>query len=611
MSYKEFFIEKKSGTYSEMLEAYGLAKLLEKIIGTDAIINIKNIGLGYKVTSNEEIMEEKLNQLQYFQIIKFIKANDSKEGKSVPMPNAAMGNYFDYPNQKAEKDKIKAQREEIKKDKKLNAEQKKEKNKEINVRILSEFGNKIDSQYDVYSEIVLNSYEAFLKNYNNFDSNQTGFNTLIKEILNHYSDGEKSSRNFRIEEKIKSLQMFSPSQGKGLNRIKADGLSTGNKDGFWIVETMKILGGLNSMICQYIKVGSTYDLKIFVPDFNNITLSKSDKIINEFKKHLQSSSPIKLDVLNILNFTKTFILNSVGYQKKVKYSIAGFHSVYQKSLGKKRAVINIAFIETPDFVDCSSRINGEKWVEILNEQVGIIQGIKEQGDATQGLLAYRSFLSASNLNSFFKFTNWYSIYLMQALDNQKYYVKPFQIETLNIFYNMVDKNENLKLGNIITNEGFLAVAKAIRNSTVILQTLTKDRRKFEIRYGLSQDIQNKSKSKSDLTIFIGEFVTTYNAETAKRTENLLKNNNKDEKIRAFVKKEELSEFYQLLDGDNHSSRLIGALLSSYGFAKTKQQSKEKIDTLRELADELGYELTKIGSNDRDDTETEETDDDNI
>ena len=71
----------------------------------------------------------------------------------------------------------------------------------------------------------------------------------------------------------------------------------------------------------------------------------------------------------------TFIKFSEGYEKKVKYSIAGFHSVYQKDLGQNKAVSNIAFIETPDFVDCSNRITGEKWIEILNEQTGIIQAM--------------------------------------------------------------------------------------------------------------------------------------------------------------------------------------------------------------------------------------------
>ena len=188
----------------------------------------------------------------------------------------------------------------------------------------------------------------------------------------------------------------------------------------------------------------------------------------------------------------------------------------------------------------------------------------------QGLLAYRNFLGSSNLYSFFKFSNWYSVYLMQALDNQKYYVKPFKVEILNLFYEMMDKNNELKLGDIIKNEGFLAVANAIRKSTVTLQYTPKDQRKFDIRYGMAQEIQNKSKSKSDLATFIGEFIATYNAQTARQMEKTGK------ALRKNVKDSELIDFYELLDKAD-SSRLVGALLGSYGFALIAKEIKDDDD----------------------------------
>lgn len=136
-------------------------------------------------------------------------------------------------------------------------------------------------------------------------------------------------------------------------------------------------------------------------------------------------------------------------------------------------------------------------------------------------------------------------------------------------------NDNLNLGEIIANEGFQAVAQAIRKSTVSLQYTPKDARKFEIRYGLAQELQNKSKSKTDLATFIGEFVATYNAETAKVAE---KNSGKS--FRANVKDEELTQFYTLLD--KYPARLVGALLASYGFAlKAKEVKAEEIEELNE------------------------------
>src|SRR5690606_21891046 len=123
------------------------------------------------------------------------------------------------------------------------------------------------------------------------------------------------------------------------------------------------------------------------------------------------------------------------------------------------------------------------------------------------------------------------------------------------------------------------VAKAIRKSTISLQYTPKDQRQFEIRYGLAQQLQNKSKSKADLATFIGEFVGTYNSETGRYAE---KNNGKAP--RATVKDAGLMSFYQIVD--ENSSRLIGALLASYGFALT---AKENTNAQEEDAEQDDFE----------------------
>ena len=157
---------------------------------------------------------------------------------------------------------------------------------------------------------------------------------------------------------------------------------------------------------------------------------------------------------------------------------------------------------------------------------------------------------------------------MQALAKEKYWIKPFTYRILNkIFENM----ENINLQNIITNQGFLSVAKAIRYSTVKIQYNKEYWNKqlgFDIHYGLAQQLTNKSKSVDDLIRFIGEFIGKYNAETARVLENLRKRNPAAKPPRANVKKELQDEFYLLVN--NHSSQLIGALLSSYGFALTSE-----------------------------------------
>jgi hypothetical protein len=71
-------------------------------------------------------------------------------------------------------------------------------------------------------------------------------------------------------------------------------------------------------------------------------------------------------------------------------------------------------------------------------------------------------------------------------------------------------------------------------------------------------LQTKSKSKEDLAEFTGDFITFYNAETAREAEKT------GQSLRRHVRDNELTEFYLLLD--KFPSKLVGALLASYGFA---------------------------------------------
>lgn len=584
--YKEFFVDKISNTYAETLEAYGLANLIDEILSRSNVGNRKveifDKGLYYLIKPSQSITDEMLSKLSYFQIIKFLKNKADTE-----VPTDIGNNFYDYPNQKKEFDEIKDRRNKISTDKKLKPEEKKEKLLALQKQFESEFGKKLDEAFDVYKNMVGNPYTGYLKAHSILHNNQEHFSKLLIEILTFYSTTPNSvpkiKREFKIDEKLTAQQLYSPNQGKGLNQYKADNANMTNLDSYWVQELMKISGALQMMICQFVKVGSSYDLKIFVPEYKHILWGKAKELMLEFKRYLKSVSPVKLDILNVLSFSVNFIQRSEKYTGRLKNTINGFHSVYQKDLGQNKAVANIAFLEIPDFIEIKDRKSANEWIEILNAQKYIINAIKEQGDAIQGLLAYRNFLSSGDLQSFFKFCNWYSIYLMQtltAIPKEFDYRRPyftylsFKIETLNLFYMHMD-NEKLNLCEIIANKGFEAVAQAIRKSTVSLQYTPKDARKFEIRYGLAQELQNKSKSKLDLATFIGEFIATYNAETAKVAE---KNNGKS--LRANVKDEELSQFYCLLD--KHPSRLIGALLASYGFAlKAKEVKDEGTEDLNE------------------------------
>ncbi len=79
--------------------------------------------------------------------------------------------YFNYPEQKKILDDFKERFNAIEKNRQLNSEQKKQTRKDLNTYKLSEFGKKIDPEFDVYREIKGNPYSSFRKLFDNFYQN--------------------------------------------------------------------------------------------------------------------------------------------------------------------------------------------------------------------------------------------------------------------------------------------------------------------------------------------------------------------------------------------------------------------------------------------------------
>lgn len=572
-----FRVKKVTGTYSELLETYGLANFLKKIFDSlgerDSKIMIIDRDTFFEVTVNTDITDEMIERVHYFLPFKYIKVKADADV-------SAYSDCYDYPQQKKWK---KERNEELQRVyKEFQGKEKKEERERQIKEIESRYD--IDVAHDVYSQICTpNNFPSFDKLFGNFHHNREMFPLLVKEILAYYSENTYDSKGFEKQLKgkafaknITATQLYNPSQGQGLNKLKADGLNRKNFDSSWVAETMKISGALSDMVCQLVKVGSSYDLKVAVPEYKKIGWGNKRALMLAFKKYLKGNTPIKIDILDILLLTEKLVeLTAIeGKPCNVRNSVTGLHTVYQKDLGQNKAVVNIGFLQVPDFIEIGTEDERADWLEILEEQRQIIGSIDELGSTIQGLMWYRDFISGSDLNSFFRFSFWYGAYLSNQLSNKKY-ARAFTVESLNKFYMSMDT----KLREIVENKGFVAVAKAIRQSTVNLQYTSKENRKYEVRYGVAQTLQVKSKTPEDLAEYIGEFIAVYNAETARQTEK------SGQALRANVREDELTEFYALLD--RFSSKLVGAMLASYGFALSakKQEGMEGEDSSMEESEE--------------------------
>lgn len=584
--YKEFFVRKETSTYSETLEAFGLANLLKDIFVKNeqkgVSINIEDRGTFYIISSTKELTEELIEKTKYFQIVKFIKKKISTK-----LPSEVT-EYFDYPEQNEIRSKYFNERTKIRSEQKDGWQSAL---KKLHEEFNGEFGKKVDYEFDVYREIQKNPYINFKNSYNAFLGEKDEFSNIIKLIFKYYSTNSKDvtlPKN-EVTKKIKALSLYCPSQPKGLNKGKANGINGINVESLRFREFLKIKGALEIMRVRPFSVGKKWDNKIFVPAFSQIQLNKVRLIANEFKLFTTGTSSIKIDILGLLKYCELFIKKSPEYRGRIKNCIRGFHSVYQKQMNsdssKPKSVMNISFLSTPPFISYQEKEEAKNWINLLKELQEVISRIEEQGDATKSLQYFRDFLGSGKAKNFYQFSFWYAGFLMRELGKDKknkFKFKRFQIDSLNKIYTSMDT----KFSSIIKNEGLLAVADAIRNSTVRLQ-YSQTKPKYKIRYGFAQQLQTKSKSDKTLKSFIGDFLGTYNAETARMYE-------KDRTTygRERISDVQINQFFELFK--SYSSQEIGAILASYGFAKKKfEEEEDKIIRLQEEAAKLGYELVKI------------------
>lgn len=364
--YSNFKVKKVTGTYSDTIEAFGLANLLNEIQNRLNIkrskIFIEDKGLYYEVQSQPEISLEEIKDLTYFPLFQYV-LRKSKDSFDEP--------YFDYEYQRS----LKKEKQEL-----VNSVYKEFKGKDkayllkeklMQIEKLYSVEKYMSPQLDVYTQIATNNnFSAFEKLYQNIKYNKDHFSVIVKAILDFYSEKEVSL-DYRLlksfDTSVTALQLYNPNSGKGQNRSKASGAGAGGLKSIWISEIMKISGSITNMLCQTVKVGNNYDLKIVVPNFKKVEYRKLQLITLSFKNNIKGNTPLKVDILNLLIINKQLIENTNEYHNfKAKNILSGLHSTYQKDLGQNKAVVNIAELQTPDFISFETEYEAKDWVDFLN-----------------------------------------------------------------------------------------------------------------------------------------------------------------------------------------------------------------------------------------------------
>lgn len=601
---KIYYVDKSTNTFADILTAYGLAHIIDKIVrsvGQRIGIRVRDDGPYYTIDLNKPLQQEWVEKCQYFTAIPLIVTTD-KKGNKQPLASPPM-RYIDYKIEEENNSRYFKWREQI------STEVRK-------LGYLSDLLNQVESlaplpEWQIYNKVNrLFAVIAYDKMVMAWHEGRICFSEMLETILKTFwsspndfaasiSAWNKIKKSYELSRSAteSETQVYNPASGKGTNNTKATWSRPSGQNNFWLVEYLKLVGMFYAGMPRV--VSGSGDRKTYVLIPCNIELNTNRKIFKEFNNAMRrAETSTKMDILAVLRYTQVFLkqwqagqLNR--YQKYLKRQpgnyIQGLAVVSYKDMGKAYAVLNQSIIGLPEWLGIvNDRESGRLALNLIAEHMAVINQLgfnnkgerKEQGEEFDLLQAYRNFLSSGNLRDFFKFTGIYSSYLTSKIeeaskDSSKRNPKQFTINNLEVLIMSHDK----RLKPILESDGFQRIATAIRRSTVQAQYFRyqQNDKRYDIRYGLGQDLIRKGKYKEEFVKALGEFLAKYNHENGMVEEQTAKQyggkipDKIRRTLRSNVRLSDIEKIVDLID-EYKDSELICNLLVACGYAADHSKS---------------------------------------
>ena len=368
---------------------------------------------------------------------------------------------------------------------------------------------------------------------------------------------------------VTASQLFNPHMGKGQNRAKANKLTMGNENVFWLLEFLKAVGLWEAAVPTFnAGVRKTY---ILAPQ--EIEITRHQQIFRRFRDRLWNEGVVKQDIMAALLYAEALLEQSIEDDEPDIFGDGGIGNVvngmgvatYQLLSANSYTMMNLALLGLPDWMPICTSEDAHQYVAILREHKERIRNIDEDRSEGYALLQlYRDFLSGNYLAPFYDFLAGYSSYLVSALDRSWFYVRPFSETNLRRLLEMT----NTALAPILEDEGFRNVAYAIRMSTLVPLYLGRSASRFDIRYGLGQDLMRKAQYEDDFIQALSEFMQSYNDESMRVYERT-----KVKARRKLITTQDIERVVKLVD--EHGSKTVCNLLVAFGYARDPREQTEE------------------------------------
>lgn len=390
---------------------------------------------------------------------------------------------------------------------------------------------------------------------------------------------------------LAATQVVNPEQGKGANRAKADALTIGGQDSFWLLEYFKYLGLYQGALPRTVQGRKDRKTYVLVPAREGLELNWHRRAFASFQKEFWASTAIKMDIMAVLRYSALLLKDwegaqrSSGRRRRVSDYVAGFAVASYKDLGSAVAVMNVASIGLPDWVAWPADADqAQKIQQVVEEHQRIVAALDEAKSEEEQLLRdYRDFTASRDpaLRAFFAFTAGYASHVIRKLSKRQR-VRRLTIENLEVIVSANEASRPKKLKPIIENSGFQHIAAAIRQATVQQQFYKTERNDntYDVRYGLADELLRHARNEREFLRALSEFLTDYSKENARVMERA---KGKGYRKRIPISTEDISQLTELID--TYDAHTIASMLIAFGYARDSRTDEPSLPAGDKSADQ--------------------------
>lgn len=373
-------------------------------------------------------------------------------------------------------------------------------------------------------------------------------------------------------------QLLNPHQGKGLNEPKANALRMDNiKDRPWPEEFLKTIGLWHCLAPR--QTTDTNDWKAYVVAPLRLSWQAQQDVFERFNRYLWRErghqTSLKTDITSVLLFSRAWLdyveaawrdEGDFDMDAAPEQVVAGFHVAQFKLLSRNAyTMVSLSFLSLPAWSgELRTRADVVTVQGIMDEHLDVVRGIDEgHSDGFDLLRRYRDFVSSGNWDAFFDFMAGYSHEILRRLNEGQRFVPTFTTSKLRRLI-MTNRKD---LTPIIENIGFQNVAYAIRHATIMPQTRKANGQEtlYEVRYGLGAELKRKGTVRDEFVAALTDFIQSYNQENVQKLES------KRQQLRRDVRTSDIAELVRLID--EYGSEVVANLLIAYGYAREPREEQ--------------------------------------